>query len=179
MNWFKIRSYISLFFLLVLPVFGGGRYTDCGDGTVIDTCTGLMWLKDAGAAGTMGWEAATNYCANLVTNGYSDWRLPSVNRRDGIGGSISAGELDTLFRAGGLPSGTFDTGSHLPFTNLTADYYWSSIHRADESYPFDVWIVEMVQGQVSSDRWDAGTHPVWPVRGTSSIVSKYFLWVKP
>ena len=65
------------------------RFTDNGDGTVTDSLTGLMWLKDGGCMKAK-WKSALtavaglnnhqgqNNCAGYNGN-YSDWRLPTVN----------------------------------------------------------------------------------------------------
>jgi len=64
------------------PIGGGQRFIDNGDGTVIDTATGLMWIKDPQAAGlgmTMYWYDAINACENLIYAGHDDWRMPNIN----------------------------------------------------------------------------------------------------
>ncbi len=64
------------------------RFTDNGDGTVTDSLTGLMWLKDGGCmkakwisaltavAGLNNYQGQNN-CAGYTGN-YSDWRLPNI-----------------------------------------------------------------------------------------------------
>lgn len=68
------------------PCFDGtNRYVDCGNGTVTDTGTGLIWLQDAGCLGPLNWADANRAAARL-RNGRcalsddskaGDWRLPS------------------------------------------------------------------------------------------------------
>ena len=61
------------------------RYIDCGNGTVTDTITGLIWLKDASCLGVLDWATANQAAAALkdgdcsLTDGSSpgDWRLPT------------------------------------------------------------------------------------------------------
>ena len=64
-------------------------YTDNGDGTVTDNCTGLMWKKcseglsgsscGTGSVGTYNWENALIQCEGLDPfAGHSDWRLPNA-----------------------------------------------------------------------------------------------------
>ena len=146
---------------------GAVRYVDNGDGTVTDTATGLMWTKNANH-GPMTYAAAVAYCDNLVTNGYSDWRLPGVTRQNGSGGPMGNSELDTLGRAYGSPSGTWEGTPGAPFTDvMSAGYwssYWSSTTFADD--PAYAWIVPMSRGL----GWDdidkkAYAFYVWPVRG--------------
>jgi len=42
------------------------RFTDQGDGTVMDNFTGLIWLKNADPAGLMNWQNAIAYCNGLT-----------------------------------------------------------------------------------------------------------------
>ncbi|PYS33747.1 MAG: hypothetical protein DMG14_31105, partial [Acidobacteria bacterium] len=61
------------------------RYVDCGNGTVTDTQTGLVWLKQSNCLSSADWEAAKKAVAGLkngdcmLTDGSSpgDWRLPT------------------------------------------------------------------------------------------------------
>ncbi|MBN1422789.1 MAG: DUF1566 domain-containing protein [Planctomycetes bacterium] len=64
-----------------------GRFVDNADGTVSDTCTGLMWEKDTpmppsaydpDQGGRIQWPMALRYCEDLELAGYDDWRLPNV-----------------------------------------------------------------------------------------------------
>jgi len=52
-------------------------YTDNGDGTVTDNCTGLMWQQDDDDV-LRNWELSLAYCENLIFADHSDWRLPNV-----------------------------------------------------------------------------------------------------
>jgi len=61
------------------------RYTDCRNGTVSDTLTGLVWLKRADCLSEANWQAAGQAAATLkagdcgLTDGSvpGDWRLPT------------------------------------------------------------------------------------------------------
>jgi hypothetical protein len=61
------------------------RYVDCGNGTVTDTVTGLIWLKRADCLPESDWKTAMQAAAGLkagdcrLTDGSSpgDWRLPT------------------------------------------------------------------------------------------------------
>ena len=56
-----------------------GRFTDNGDGTVTDNCTGLMWQRNTGNAGNpLPWCEALAFCEQLELAGYDDWRLPNI-----------------------------------------------------------------------------------------------------
>ncbi|ETR68558.1 MAG: hypothetical protein OMM_04498 [Candidatus Magnetoglobus multicellularis str. Araruama] len=47
------------------------------DDTVTDTCTGLMWQKEA-STHDMTWQNAMEYCENLSLSDFKDWRLPTL-----------------------------------------------------------------------------------------------------
>lgn len=132
-----------------------GRYIDHGDGTVTDLLTELMWTKNANIGGMI-WSDAVAYCENLVTNGYSDWRLPSINR-DG-----DTAELDTLFRTDGDSSGTWEGFAETPFVEVQNRSYWSKTSSADNTDY--AWCVYMNYGGIKND-YMARRCYVWPVRG--------------
>ena len=57
------------------------RFVDNEDGTVTDTCTGLMWQKFTGNGGNRNRLPQCNalaYCEGLEFAGHNDWRLPNV-----------------------------------------------------------------------------------------------------
>jgi hypothetical protein len=45
------------------------RFVDNGNGTVTDTATGLMWMKDAYQLGQSLWHDAMDECSSLSING--------------------------------------------------------------------------------------------------------------
>lgn len=60
------------------------RYVDNGDGTITDTQTSLMWLKEDSYLRTghwLNWNEGVTYVAKLNKSayaGYIDWQLPSL-----------------------------------------------------------------------------------------------------
>lgn len=68
------------------------RWVDCGNGTVTDTVTSLIYLKDANCFGLQGWVAAHASAAGLadgacgLTDGSraGDWRLQTKEEWEGI-----------------------------------------------------------------------------------------------
>ncbi len=110
-----------------LPI-PANRFTDNGDGSVMDLFTGLMWMKDANLIATkdpdfdqdrtpgdgdVDWKTALDYMQLLNDEnylGYNGWRLPNLVELRSL---VNLGIPDTVF-----PSG-------FPFANLQ-DLYWSS-----------------------------------------------------
>ena len=54
-----------------------GRFIDCGDGTIKDTKTKLMWQKE-GSKEELNWEKAREYCDKSSLVGHKDWRMPTI-----------------------------------------------------------------------------------------------------
>ena len=62
--------------------------SDNGDGTVTDSSTGLVWLKNANCFGSVNWDEAKTKASQLKNGqcGLSDgstagqWRLPTINK---------------------------------------------------------------------------------------------------
>ena len=141
------------------------RFRDNEDGTVSDTVTGLMWIKEPRALTSNGalmtWSAAQTYVGNLNFAGYSDWRLPHVNRTDGAGGIQQPAELDAVGRPDGDLTKSWDRGMlNKAFVGLVEPHYWSnttyevgtghawrvyvgngSLHVGNKSYANFVWPV--------------------------------------
>ena len=84
------------------------RFMDNGNGTVMDSCTGLMWQQSS-APGLYGWQEALLYAEGLVLGGFDDWRLPNIR------------ELQSI-----ADYGRFDPAIDPVFTDTVSDWYWSS-----------------------------------------------------
>lgn len=84
-----------------------GRFLDHGDGTVTDTCTGLMWQRET-APGTYTWQRALQYSVNEVDLPGTGWRLPDFR------------ELQSLVHKG-YPGSYID-----PAFDVQPSNYWTS-----------------------------------------------------
>lgn len=131
------------------------RFTDNGDGTVMDNMTGLWWLKDANCFGNPRiWEEALDLAQNLADSecGLMDgseageWRLPNVRELQSL--------LDFGRIAPALPE------AH-PFSNVARGFYWSSTTSAGS--PLDAWGTVLIEGSTFSGAKFL-TWYVWPVR---------------
>ena len=106
------------------------RFTDHGDGTVTDHCTGLMWQKDTANVNggeIVNWCGALAFCMDLSFAGHDDWRLPNIR------------ELLSI-----VDYGRFDQAIDPVFGALSA-FYWSS--TSDAGFPEDALIVGFGDGK--------------------------------
>jgi len=144
------------------------RYVDCGNGTVNDTVTNLIWLKNANCFGKKNYAAANNAAAGLgdgecgLTDGSSpgDWRLPTKEEWDAT--IERAVALSCVSPALTNTPGTacYSIGPH-PFTGVQSSTYWSSSTHATS--PDNAWLVRLNIGSTYYD-YRTYTYYVWPVR---------------
>ena len=131
------------------------RFTDNSNGTVTDTLTGLIWLKEANCWGALTWSQALTYAHGLtdgqcgLTDGSiaGDWRLPNVKEMLSL--------IDYDF---------YNPAMHQwqSFNNLQLSNYWSSTTCAGDSST--AWSVFINGGSLSTNN-KALSFYVWPVRG--------------
>jgi hypothetical protein len=126
------------------PCFAATRYIDCGNGTVTDSVTGLIWLKQADCLPDATWVDANLAAATLkngdcgLTDGSSpgDWRLPTADEwramlaeAISLGCTVANGKAPTLTDSRGLQCASVSTFG-TPFVGVRATWYSSS-----NSYP--------------------------------------------
>jgi hypothetical protein len=144
------------------------RYVDCGNGTVADSVTGLIWLKQSDCLSSADWETAKKAAAGLkngdcmLTDGSSpgDWRLPTQAEWEA-----------TMEKALALsctgPTLTNDAGTACitagptSFAGVQADYYWSSTTMEGNPH---AWFGDLDHGHLLHGNL-SNSLLVWPVRG--------------
>ena len=153
------------------------RYVDCGNGTVTDTVTGLIWLKDPACLGTADWALSSTRAAQLSTgacglrdgSSAGEWRLPTLAEWQAtIARGVTMG--CTGEGPGQPPALTNDAGTAcltdgpMPFAGVETGSYWSL--AADEQHPNNAWAVSLV-GTLHGYAYPALKSfalPAWPVR---------------
>ena len=149
------------------------RYVDCGNGTVTDTVTRLVWLKDSNCLGSVQWAAANQAAAGLaagqcgLTDGSraGDWRLPTEAEWQAMthaGRSIvtPACTAPALTKDDGITC--FGNGSLASFAPLVGTgTFWSSSSSAAD--PDLASAVALSDGGTSGTAKTNGLR-VWPVR---------------
>ncbi len=145
------------------------RYVDCGNGTVHDTMTNLIWLKNANCSGgLLQWAAANEYAAGLgegdcgLTDGSSpgDWRLPTKEEWEATfeQANMVACSDPSLMNTPGTDC--YENGPQ-PFTDVELYYYWSSTTYAN--YPTEACFAHLSGGNVGYN-YKTSSYRVWPVR---------------
>jgi hypothetical protein len=156
------------------PCFSAGnRFTDCGNGTVTDSITGVVWLKMVDCAALFGasktWVLA-NQTVALLADGQcgltdksrpGDWRLPT---------SAEMGALVTRANTNGCASprlpdqtglGCCGTGT-CTFSSISTNIgYWTS--TTVEATPANAVMVDLFGGTTPSVFKGVGEH-AWAVR---------------
>lgn len=153
------------------------RYVDCGDGTVTDTVTGLVWLKQAGCLGRVDWATGATLAASLAhgTCGLSDgsrpgqWRLPTLAEWQAtIARAVAMG--CTLEGPGTPPALTNDAGTAClatgptSFSTVDAGGYWTL--TVNDQHPNNAWVASL-SGTIHGFVFSAVKTfelPAWPVR---------------
>jgi len=156
------------------------RYVNCGNGTVTDTVTGLIWLQQADCLADANYSAANQAAAALkdgdcggnLTDKSSpgDWRLPTKDEWSATLARALALGCVTPTLTNDAGTGCFAVGAGSSFAGVALDHYWSS--STNESLPSSAWHgslsvappdddVVLVRVKVGT----FGTLRVWPVRG--------------
>jgi len=155
------------------PCFdNGNRFVDCGNGTVTDQVTDLIWLKDASCLGTSNYAGTNTVAAAIgdgtdpacnLTDGSSpgDWRLPTRDEWQAIVDQAISNGCSAPYVPDVVGTGCCGTGT-CAFSGLLSGIYWSATTFA--SNPSFAWGASLVGGSVASgDK----TNVLWvlPVRG--------------
>lgn len=115
---------VSLLVIPTLVLADNVRFLDNGDGTLTDTITGHIWLKDGGCLGKHSLEDAKLLIDSFNTDPYSfscegytpqgdeQWELPPVNDLEGL---VDSSVTDTSQWLNGVG-----------FVNVQSGEYWSA-----------------------------------------------------
>lgn len=156
------------------------RFMDQGNGTVLDTKTGLIWLKNASCIGDGTYYHVYDWTNDLengdcgLTDGSwaGDWRMPTWEEMRSLGSY--GGFLDNLSNA----AGDGDWSQNNAFTNVmegARNSYWT-LGVDTEGYARCLWFKKMVidpytihyfypNPSITSATWNgSGSDRAWPVR---------------
>lgn len=153
------------------------RFSLLGDGTVRDNMTGLMWMRNANYAQTLGynpdsqgdgkmnWEHALDFVAAINAGtyaspgGHTDWRMP--NRLE----MLSIINYDQTNNAQWLYDGWPPPGE-LGFQNIdvTDSFSQSRCYWTSNAIIYG-WVISVYNGYGAGKDTSSGYYWVWPVRG--------------
>jgi len=163
------------------PCSGSARYVDCGNGTVTDRETGLIWLKRADCFPESNWKAALQAVAALKSGdcGLSDgssageWRLPTRDEWEATVAKATALRC-TFTKSPSLTddAGTscFGNGTGSTRVGVTSKGYWSStlgeVHKLLTIFPTVpvASFADVYHGDIMTIESQL-PFGVWPVRG--------------
>jgi len=143
------------------------RFIDNADGTIADTLTGLVWLKNANCFEKQDWPAALGSAASLasgqcgLTDGSSAgaWRIPNLNEL------LSLTSMEFTWPA--LPDriGTGQWSEGDPFTGVLSSRYWTSSIKVPDTNSI-AWVIHLAYGETytGSSNNSNSINYLWPVR---------------
>ena len=162
----------------------GDRFVGCGDGTVTDMQTGLVWLADAAcfelyypSQGT-DWIGAIAAVASVsdgtcgLTDGSSpgDWRLPTSAELDALlvgGRTYNCHAVSGPCFTNDADTACYSNGSESSFQHVVEDYYWTAtgiVGQATDEFPAAVaWSLGDCTS-VALYKLAGPIAQVWPVR---------------
>ena len=124
------------------------RFVDNMDGTVTDTTTNLMWIKngwrlDFFSAAT--WAEANNKCEKFKLGGYRNWRLPTKEEWRSI--------MDTNKKNPALvePNPFVNIIGHMPYWTQT-EFTYSRKHTKSKKGPLDTYTVLLYSGTINHQK---------------------------
>lgn len=163
------------------PCSGSARYVDCGNGTVTDKETGLIWLKRADCFPESNWKTALQAAATLQTgdcgltdeSSPGDWRLPTRQEWEatiakGAALGCTFAKAPSLTNDAGTACYGDGTGSSI--VGVVPNGYWSStlgkVHTLLTIFPNTpvASFSHLYHGNVITIE-SALSFAVWPVRG--------------
>ncbi|UCG05053.1 MAG: DUF1566 domain-containing protein [Desulfobacterales bacterium] len=152
------RQYAELLFDRPIPE---PRFIDNKNGTVTDSLTGLIWLKNTKCFRMIDWEGAMRAAKSLkdgdcgpdpaliLSDGSSagDWRLPTMNELCAL--------IDYSRRNPALPPDQL-------FSDFPPGYYWSA--TVLDYHPGMAWIVYIESGTTCYEDIKNHAGHIWPLR---------------
>jgi len=137
------------------PIFSASeknRFVDNQDGTITDTKTKLMWVKNGWRIEFISaetWFDAIEKCSKFSHGNYSDWRLPTLEEWNGV---IDKENQNPALVA---PNPFENIISHMPYWTQT-EFIYSQDYTCNKICPLETYTVLLysgiIQHQKKSDR---------------------------
>ena len=135
------------------PLSTGSRFTDLGDGTVVDNNTHLRWVKQPYPHASYEYLDASKYCAAYAqADPEESWRVPTITELRSL--------IDTQERDPALPPGH-------PFNAGQDEIYWTcTTAPSDWTFPNAIWkwVVWISEGKLRKRTIISSYELVWCVQ---------------
>jgi hypothetical protein len=132
----------------IAPVETVGRFIDNLDGTITDTKTNLMWVKNGWRLdffSAVSWWDANKKCAAFKAGGHSDWRLPTIREWKTL--------IDTNHQYPALiePNPFENIIAHMPYWSQT-DFMYSTSSSFSTERPLQAYTVMLFSGTINHQK---------------------------
>jgi hypothetical protein len=140
----------------------GDRFLDNQDGTITDTITNLMWIKNGWRldfVSSVTWGDAKKRCENFRHGGYTNWRLPTIQEWESV--------LDTKKQCPALvePNPFENIIVHMPYWSSTPFIYGKEYTCDKKACPSQAYTVLLFFGKIGHQNYHKKAF-VLPVRST-------------
>lgn len=147
----------------VVPGREKDRFVDNRDGTITDTMTSLMWIKNGWRldfVSAVQWPEAMKKCEKFRHGGYDDWRLPTIEEWKTL--------LDTKKQCPALvePNPFENMIVHMPYWSETEFIYGKEYTCSKTACPIHAYTVLLYFGKVNHQNKKKRAF-ILPVRSTN------------
>lgn len=144
------------------PIKKGDRFLDNQDGTITDTITNLMWIKNGWRldfVSAVTWRDAVKRCESFGHGGYNNWRLPTIKEWKTL--------LDTKNQCPALvePNPFENIIVHMPYWSSTPFIYDMEYTCDVKLCPIQAYTVSLYFGKIGHQNYTKKAF-VLPVRST-------------
>jgi len=131
---------------VAVPPATRNRFLDHGNGTVTDTATGLMWVKNGWTReflGAVTWQEAIRKCEALGLGKYTNWRLPTIDEWKTL--------IDRTRQCPALvePNPFNNMIVHMPYWSRT-EFVYGPDYTCNEVCPIKAYTVNLYYGHVQN-----------------------------
>lgn len=124
------------------------RFVDNEDGTITDTRTNLMWIKNGWRLefiSALPWFEALDKCKNFTDGKYTDWRLPTIEEWSTL--------IDITNQNPALvePNPFVNIISHMPYWS-NSEFTYGQNHTCTTRCPFDSYTVMLWSGRIAHQK---------------------------
>ncbi len=170
----KIKVFVVFVLFLGWGASAQAILIDNGDGTVTDTSSGLMWLKDSTLNQGVTWEAANAWAGSVTVGGFDDWRLASALDSNGLactGANCVDTEFGSLFYTALGNMADSLVNSDVFIIDLDRTWFWTATNSGQACGNFGCvdlpYYFQFETGLQSAGLWAVNPLNTWAVRSVT------------